>query len=189
MVFAMFGDFMGVGACLGGNASGGLHSSAGHERAYSARALSHLLSGHVERDKLAGALGTTVPLGRRQPHPLERLNAAFDCRRGPTRAASQVLLNAQPVLRGSVARIRGFGEPHQGLGFVPQDSMTLSEQVRKIQLRQTMALFGRLGVALNRLSIILEDALPACKAEPSEELRLTCGRGRQVWGGFRAWGG
>ena len=50
-------------------------------------------------------------------------------------------------------------------------------------------LFGGLGVAASCLGIILGNALPAGKVEPSEELRLSRACGRRVWGGFRAWGG
>jgi hypothetical protein len=40
-----------------------LHDWAGYERRYSTPALGHLLSRHVERDKLAGVFGTAVSLG------------------------------------------------------------------------------------------------------------------------------
>src|SRR5262245_28367198 len=55
-VFDVLG-FHGVGTYLGRRLALGLNALAGHERRYSARALSHLLSRHAERDKPAGAFG------------------------------------------------------------------------------------------------------------------------------------
>ena len=70
-----------------------------------------------------------------QSDPFERLNAAFDGRPWPARAASQVLLNAQPVLRVGVAQIGRFRQTRQGFRLVTGHSPALFIQRRQVDLR------------------------------------------------------
>lgn len=97
-----------------------------------------------------------------------------------------MLLDAQPILRLSVAQIGRFGQPRQGLGLVPRDSRAPFVQARKTDLRQAMIPLGGLGVALSRLDKILGSALSAGKAEPSEEQLICAGWDRRLLSGLRA---